>query len=181
MTAPEGAAISLRPESPAAGILRWWSGMPGACDPAWTPQEFGTWGEEWAAWYYVHRRGSRLIRRNLRGEGYEADLVVQEDEWLVFVEVKVRDARDPAPLAEAREPRRRENLSQAASEMFFRLEPPRPWLRFDVLLVTPDLAKPRSPAIHLWLDCWRPDWDARTYPSPTPWRVVSPAAPGRDP
>ncbi|MDK2973305.1 MAG: putative endonuclease [Candidatus Sumerlaeota bacterium] len=110
---------------------------PRAHDPAFTAQELGRWGEDWAAWYYWSRRGGAVLARNWRGGGGELDLVVREGNTLVFVEVKARPADDPEPLAQVRDPRRQRHFRAAASAWLGQLARPRPAVRFDALVVSP--------------------------------------------
>ncbi len=117
-----------------------WSG-------GWTKKRTGDWGESWAAWHYFHRRRAAILARNWHGGGGELDLVVREEWELVFVEVKTRNASDPEPLAAVRDSKRRRHFRAAAEAYLRQLPRPRPTVRFDVLLVTPDPAKPREPQI----------------------------------
>lgn len=45
---------------------------------------------EWAALFYLWRKGYRLLARNYRAGRHEIDLVMQDGKTLVFVEVKAR-------------------------------------------------------------------------------------------
>ncbi|MCB2155308.1 YraN family protein [bacterium] len=122
---------------------------PGAFDPSWSAPQAGAWGEEWAAWHYFHRRGAAILSRNWHGGGGELDLVVREKETLVFVEVKLRDPKNPDPLAAVRDSLRKRHFRSAAMAYLRRLPKPHPPYRFDVLLVTPNPMDPRRPQ----LDC----------------------------
>ena len=58
----------------------------------------GGWGEQAAA-DYLTARGYTIVTRNYRTRWGEIDLIVQDDRYLVFVEVKLRKDRDGAPFA----------------------------------------------------------------------------------
>lgn len=129
--------VHARPRPPLAG---------------WTTKQIGDWGEDWAAWHYFHRRRAAILSRNWRGGGGELDLVVREGWTLVFVEVKTRDPADPEPLAAVRDGRRRRRFRSAADAYLSSLPKPRPQVRFDVLLVTPDPKNPSAPQIDCLVD-----------------------------
>jgi len=130
------------------GRLWAWLARPGPWHPHWTAPERGKWGEKWAVWHYFHHRGAAILESNWRGGGGEIDIVVREAGVLVFVEVKVRDARDPEPLTAVRAAPRRRRFREAAEAYVRRLPKPRPRHRYDVLLVTPDTERPRQPQIN---------------------------------
>jgi putative endonuclease len=114
-----------------------------------TAPEAGRWGEDWAAWHYFHHRGAAILHRNWRDGQNEIDLVLREADRLVFCEVKVRSAADPEPLSAVRDPRRIRHLRSAAISYYQTLSLPRPRVRFDALLVTPDPERPRDPQINV--------------------------------
>ena len=57
-----------------------------------TRQELGHWGEARAAQYLI-AKGYTIVDRNVRTPYGEIDLVVKDEEVLVFVEVKTRSGR----------------------------------------------------------------------------------------
>ncbi len=158
---PSTPASSKR--SPAAwspGRLWAWFARPGPWNPGWTAPQRGSWGEKWARWHYFHERGAAILEANWRGGGGEIDIIVRERGTLVFVEVKLRDARDPEPLAAVRAAPRRRRLREAAESYVRRLPKPRPHHRFDVLLITPNPREPRSPQINCLMDIFSTSNDA---------------------
>ena len=52
-------------------------------------REFGSWGEKQAEEYLLDK-GYQLVERNFRVRQGEIDLIVKNDQFLVFVEVKTR-------------------------------------------------------------------------------------------
>lgn len=129
-----------------------WLARPGAWNPDWTAPKRGRWGESWARWHYFHHRGAAILEANWHGGGGEIDLIVREGSTLVFVEVKLRDARDPEPLAAVRAAPRKRRLREAAQVYLRQLPKPRPPHRFDVVLVTPRPDHPRAPQINCLVD-----------------------------
>ncbi len=51
--------------------------------------ELGQKGEK-AATRIMKEKGYRIVRRNWRFHGYEIDIIAENEEWLVFAEVKTR-------------------------------------------------------------------------------------------
>ena len=70
-------------------------------------------GEEAAARHLLGL-GWRILDRNWRGGHLELDLVCREGDTLVFVEVKTRNADDPALPAEAFTPAKQRRVVRAA-------------------------------------------------------------------
>lgn len=54
-------------------------------------KEIGNLGEDIAGKYLLEK-GYKIIDKNIRWKHYEIDIIVQKDDWLVFVEVKTRKA-----------------------------------------------------------------------------------------
>jgi len=58
-----------------------------------TRRKLGQWGEEQAC-RYLEARGCQVVTTNWRCTVGEVDLVVQDGDWLAFVEVRTRRGRD---------------------------------------------------------------------------------------
>jgi putative endonuclease len=54
-----------------------------------TKKQFGTWGENVAAWWLL-KLGYAILTKNFRTERGEIDLVVRQGDTLSFIEVKTR-------------------------------------------------------------------------------------------
>jgi len=94
----------------------------------------GARGEEAAA-RHLESLGYRILERRFRTRAGEIDLVAEEDETLVFVEVKSRSALGFGRPAEAVDARKRGRVMRAAAiYLMLRGVPDRP-CRFDVLEV----------------------------------------------
>jgi len=97
-------------------------------------------GEERAV-RYLKRQGYRILGRNLRLGRGELDIVAQQDELLVFVEVKAHKTRESGLLAV--HPDKCSRL-QSAAEMWLSRNPDYHDLqcRFDLILLTPRIGLP---------------------------------------
>jgi putative endonuclease len=94
----------------------------------------GSRGERLAA-RSLKRRGHRIIARNYRSPAGEIDLITQDDETLVFVEVKTRTSDDAADLQEAIGPTQRRRIEHAARYFLMRQSAHDHPCRFDVITV----------------------------------------------
>lgn len=52
-------------------------------------QIIGNWGESYAC-DYLNRQGLKILSRNFRAKTGEIDIIAQDDDYLVFIEVRVR-------------------------------------------------------------------------------------------
>ncbi len=115
MSAPARALSERRPHYSGAGAL-------------------GARGEEAAA-RHLESLGYRILERRFRTRAGEIDLVAEEEDTLVFVEVKSRPALGFGRPSEAVDARKRGRLARAAAiYLMLRGLPDRP-CRFDVLEV----------------------------------------------
>jgi putative endonuclease len=108
-------------------------------------RRIGAAGERLAA-RHLEARGFRLLDRNFRTRHGELDLVVADDRYLVFCEVKARIAgsgpRQPEPLASV-DGRKRLRLRRMARSWLAERNDARPHpaeIRFDAIGVTFDRA-----------------------------------------
>ncbi len=94
----------------------------------------GEWGEAQAEAYLV-RRGYKIIERNFRTPEGEIDLVVLDDQVLVFVEVKTRTSEAFGRPEAAITDRKLAHLS-AAAEAYLQQNPDLDWdCRIDVIAI----------------------------------------------
>ena len=97
--------------------------------------ETGSLGENLAAEFFV-KKGFKVVARNYRWKRAEIDLIVQRENWLVFVEVKTRNSEAygyPESFVSALQRRR---IYRAAEEYIFSTD----WrghIRFDIVSVKP--------------------------------------------
>ena len=106
----------------------------------------GGWGED-AALRFLKKHGYSKIDRGYRTRFGEIDIIVHNDEYIVFVEVKLRKNRD---FGEAREfvgaPKQRRLRSTA--EIWLSANDTKLQPRFDVIeIYAPDGTKTRDPEI----------------------------------
>lgn len=96
-------------------------------------KQTGDIGENLAADYFVER-GFRVVARNYRWKHAEIDLIVQRDDWLIFVEVKTRRSSawgEPESFVDSA---KRKLIYDAAEEYIYKTD----WqgnIRFDVVSV----------------------------------------------
>jgi len=76
-------------------------------------QKVGNWGERVAA-DYLHERGYKLVARNFRTPYGEIDVVVQKNDFIIFVEVKTRTSSSLGPPEISVTPRKQEHMLAAA-------------------------------------------------------------------
>jgi putative endonuclease len=102
-------------------------------------QHLGRIGEQLAL-EHLERLGYTLVARNHRTRFGEIDLVVSDEQALVFAEVKTRRAARPGRVWESLHPRKREQVRNMARAFLAEVanRPRRPALRFDAIGVTID-------------------------------------------
>ena len=89
------------------------------------------------------RRGYRLVERNYRTRRGEIDLIVRQDDTLVFVEVKLRRGTGFGDPLEAVTPRKQATLRYLAERYLADREPDFDTVRFDVVGILASHNKPR--------------------------------------
>jgi putative endonuclease len=104
----------------------------------------GAYGERWAVNYLVHDAGMRVLDRNWRCEHGELDIVVRDDDAIVFVEVKTRRDWEFGPPAEAVVAAKQLRLRRLAAQWLAAHPVHAEEIRFDVVSV---MRPPRGPAL----------------------------------
>ena len=96
-------------------------------------QRFGKWGEE-QAMYFLRSKGYVICETNYRSGKAEIDIIAQQDDFLIFVEVKTRKNNHfGAPEAGVSE--RKEVLYAEAAEVYLEEKDLDMEVRFDVLSI----------------------------------------------
>jgi putative endonuclease len=117
-------------------------------------QRLGADGESLAC-AELERRGYRVIQRNFRTRSGEIDIVAEDDDTLVFVEVKTKsDGSFGDPVEEVTPQKVRQLVSMGRFYATF-CAPPHTACRFDVVTVDCSAA---SPNITVYKDAFRPGW-----------------------
>lgn len=93
----------------------------------------GRWGEELAAQYLMDR-GYRIIDVNWRCRFGEIDLIAKKENYLCFVEVKLRKNDKMASAMEFVDTRKQNKLRTTA-QLYLSIHPTREQPRFDVIEV----------------------------------------------
>jgi putative endonuclease len=95
---------------------------------------YGELGER-AARKYLRRNGLKFLTANFRSPRGEIDLILRDDDCLVFVEVKTRSSEEWVRPAAAVDAERRRRLTRAALDYLRLLRNPPIKLRFDIVEV----------------------------------------------
>lgn len=93
--------------------------------------ELGVWGEIQAA-RFLWKKGYRLLERNYRSRYGEIDLILENEVYLVFAEVKLRKSARYGTPAEAVTAKKQEKIRLTALE-YLQLHETDKQPRFDVL------------------------------------------------
>lgn len=104
----------------------------------------GQWGEG-AAEELLQRKGYRVVERRLKILRDEIDLIVRQQNVLVFVEVKTRRTVDFGRPSAAVKPSKQKRLCRAAVRYLKDLRVKPEYIRFDVVEVIgqPDAGEPK--------------------------------------
>ncbi len=139
-------------------------------DTAWGVQKRGLWGERAVA-RKLWKSGHRILEHRWRGpRNTDVDLIAAADGYLLFAEVKVRDARDADPWGDVFARERLRNLRLAVAAYLARTRQQEVAVTCRAYLVVPDPLRPRHPRIEVQEDYLNP----RTIPG---WRgIVGPGA-----
>ena len=108
---------------------------------------------------FLSGQGAEIVARNVSGRHGEIDLVVRHDNYLVFVEVRLRNHRGFADGAESVDARKQRKLIATAAQYLqrhYRDRPPS--CRFDVLALTGGLKGDTSYSAEWIKDAFRPDF-----------------------
>jgi len=97
-----------------------------------TNRSAGAWGEDLALRYLI-RRGYRPVARNYRKRRGEIDLIVRDDDTLVFVEVKLRRSTGFGDPLEAVTARKQTTIRSLAEQYLAEVQSDYETLRFDVI------------------------------------------------
>ena len=93
----------------------------------------GTWGEEFAA-AYLRERGYAILERDWHSGHRDIDIIAQNNEWLVFIEVKTRSTDDITKPEQAVDWKKQRNLMRSINHYLHYRNIEQPW-RFDVISI----------------------------------------------
>ncbi len=95
--------------------------------------ELGRKGEE-AAVAFLKKKEYRIVERNWYFSGYEIDIISEDEEFIVFIEVKTRTSSEWGNPGDAVDERRMRRMIRAASHYLKikRIDKP---ARFDIITV----------------------------------------------
>lgn len=93
----------------------------------------GTWGEQQAV-RFLEGKGYRIVETNWRHRRYEIDIIAEDQDELVFVEVKTRASNSLLPPEEAVDKKKIRHIVSAANSYMKQL-PGFPRVRFDIIAI----------------------------------------------
>lgn len=115
----------------------------------------GRWGESLAA-EYLRKKRYTPVAANYRCRMGEIDLVVENREYLVFVEVKLRKSSAFASAMEFVDHRKQEKIKQTALLFLSQYEQCNKQPRFDVIeIYAPEGMQTKRPKILHWEDAFQ--------------------------
>ena len=107
----------------------------------------GVWGEELAA-AYLREKGYVILERDWHSKHRDIDIIAQQDECIVFVEVKTRSSRDFGDPLQAVNYQKRKNLRLAINHYIHYCKLDNPW-RFDVITIVGELGSKMPEIEHI--------------------------------
>jgi len=115
---------------------------------------FGKEGEK-AAVKFLKKRGYRIIEKNYRNKSGEIDIVAEQDQVLVFVEVKSRTDGEYGEPLEAVTPHKQRKIGQVAKGFMIQHRIQNRDCRFDVVGIKGDPNQSKTWEIELVQDAFR--------------------------
>ena len=113
----------------------------------------GRWGESIAA-EYLRKRRYTIVAANYRCRFGEIDLIVENRQFLVFVEVKLRKSAAFAEAMEFVDRRKQERLKETAA-IYLSQNETQKQPRFDVIeIYAPEGTQTRKPTVRHWEDAF---------------------------
>ena len=85
---------------------------------------------------FLQQKGLKLLKRNYRSRYGEIDLIMEDNEHIVFVEVRLRSSNDFGGALASVDRRKQSKLIKCAQQ-YIANEPNRLGFRFDVIAISP--------------------------------------------
>ena len=99
----------------------------------------GTWGEELAT-AYLREKGYVILERDWHSGHRDIDIIAQDNEWLVFIEVKTRSKDVIGRPEQAVDWKKQRNIMRSINHYLHHRNIEQPW-RFDVISIVGSLEK----------------------------------------
>ena len=115
---------------------------------------FGQEGEK-AAVKFLKKRGYRIVEKNYRHKAGEIDIIAEQDQVLVFVEVKSRADNEMGEPLEAVTPHKQRKIGQVAKGFMAQHRIENRDCRFDVVGIKGNPNQPKTWEIELVQDAFR--------------------------
>ena len=107
----------------------------------------GVWGEELAV-AYLREKGYIIMERDWHSKHRDIDIIAQNDEYVVFVEVKTRHNRDYGDPEDSIDYQKQYNLKLAINNYLNYQKIEKPW-RFDVITIVGELGDTMPEITHI--------------------------------
>ena len=107
----------------------------------------GVWGEELAV-AYLREKGYIIMERDWHSKHRDIDIIAQNDEYIVFVEVKTRHNRDYGDPVDSIDYQKQKNLKLAINNYLNYRKIGKPW-RFDVITIVGELGDTMPEITHI--------------------------------
>lgn len=117
-------------------------------------KDFGREGEQ-AALRHLKKNGYRILETNFRTHLGEIDIIGEQDQVLVFIEVKTRAGSEKGHPAEALTRHKQRKIGQVARQFLARRQGAGRDCRFDVVCITGDPQNPGGWKIEVIRDAFR--------------------------
>ena len=115
---------------------------------------FGKEGEK-AAVRFLKKKGYRIIEKNYRNKSGEIDIVAEQDQVLVFIEVKSRADSEYGEPLEAVTPHKHRKIGQVARGFLTQHQIENRDCRFDVVGIKGNPNEPKTWEVELVQDAFR--------------------------
>jgi putative endonuclease len=102
-------------------------------------QDSGQQGED-IALAFLQKKGLKLIQRNFRSRAGEIDLIMQDEESLIFVEVRYRSSNKFGGALHSVDKKKQSKLIKCAQQYLLK-NPTKTGARFDVIAISPSVGQ----------------------------------------
>lgn len=102
--------------------------------------ELGKYGEEKAV-EYLEKQGYEIIARNFRSARGEIDIIARDEDFIIFIEVKLRRSQKYGPPQSAVDYRKQEKIKKVTEYFLLKQGLRNERIRFDVISIEIEAGK----------------------------------------